>query len=56
MEHIKVLKVGNYEHVVKEVERPEGMDGNYRGSKMVLCGVLKKGESLKKFLKRRKLF
>lgn len=66
MEHYKILKVAGQEHVLRHVDRSETFylsvggekvknklpDANYLGTGMALCGVLRKGESLKKFLKR----
>lgn len=51
----KVITVKKREHVVCDVQPRDSQPmPNYRGTHMALCGILKKGESLESFLKRRR--
>ena len=56
----KVVKVGNREHVVREVESRgynsmggKISDANYLGTGMALCAVLDKGQSLASWINKR---
>lgn len=49
----EVIKVLGYSHVVKEQSEYSQYKANYHGTKKALCGILKKGETLEKFLKRK---